>query len=102
MSKLYFFLLVLLALNASTLCRNGRKKQQQRQQNNRQNNQQQNNQQQQQQDTDYKLYYFNTRGKAELSRLIFKAAGVDFQDDRIDRSDNSYLTSWVFICVFCL
>jgi len=31
----------------------------------------------------YKLTYFDIRGLAEVSRLVFKAAGVAFEDDRI-------------------
>nr|AYN44530.1 glutathione S-transferase S12 [Brachionus plicatilis] len=31
----------------------------------------------------YKLTYFNGRGRAELTRLIFSAAGVPFQDERV-------------------
>ena len=31
----------------------------------------------------YKLTYFNGRGRAELSRLIFAAAGVQFTDERV-------------------
>ncbi|XP_031572865.1 hematopoietic prostaglandin D synthase-like [Actinia tenebrosa] len=30
----------------------------------------------------YKLHYFNVRGRAELSRLCFAAAGVDYEDLR--------------------
>jgi len=33
----------------------------------------------------YKLTYFNIRGKAEYVRLLFAAAGVDYEDHRIDR-----------------
>nr|QUF59399.1 glutathione S-transferase GSTS1/2-5 [Brachionus angularis] len=33
----------------------------------------------------YKLYYFNARGRAELSRLIFVAAGQQYEDVRLER-----------------
>ena len=32
----------------------------------------------------YSLHYFNGRGRAEISRLIFAAAGVEFNDHRIE------------------
>jgi prostaglandin-H2 D-isomerase / glutathione transferase len=32
----------------------------------------------------YKSTYFDGRGRAELSRLIFAAAGVQYEDVRID------------------
>lgn len=31
----------------------------------------------------YTLHYFNLRGRAELSRLIFAAAGVEYTDHRM-------------------
>lgn len=31
----------------------------------------------------YTLNYFNGRGRAELSRLLFAAAGVSYNDNRI-------------------
>ena len=33
----------------------------------------------------YKLTYFNTRGTAELARLIFAQAEVEYEDVRLDR-----------------
>ena len=35
----------------------------------------------------YKLYYFNARGRAELSRLIFAAAGQQYEDFRFEKDD---------------
>ena len=35
----------------------------------------------------YKLHYFNLRGRAELARLIFAQAGVEFEDVRFERSE---------------
>jgi len=35
----------------------------------------------------YKLTYFNGRGRAELSRLIFAQAGVQYEDVRVEHSD---------------
>ena len=35
----------------------------------------------------YKLIYFNVRGRAELSRLIMHCAQVPFEDERIEHSD---------------
>ena len=33
----------------------------------------------------YKLTYFNGRGRAEITRLIFAAAGVPYEDVRIEK-----------------
>lgn len=35
----------------------------------------------------YKLTYFNMRGKAEVIRLLFAVAGVEYEDCRIERDD---------------
>jgi len=35
----------------------------------------------------YKLTYFNGRGRAEIVRLVFAAAGVPYEDVRIERGD---------------
>jgi len=34
----------------------------------------------------YKLTYFQMRGRAEIVRLVFAAAGVQYEDHRIDMS----------------
>ncbi|CAF0978571.1 unnamed protein product [Adineta steineri] len=35
----------------------------------------------------YKLYYFNGRGRAEIARLIFAAAGETYEDVRYEREE---------------
>ncbi|XP_062579790.1 S-crystallin SL11-like [Saccostrea cucullata] len=35
----------------------------------------------------YKLYYFNAKGRAEVSRLIFAASGIKYEDIRIQGPD---------------
>jgi prostaglandin-H2 D-isomerase / glutathione transferase len=35
----------------------------------------------------YKLYYFNARGRAEISRLIFAAAGEKYEDIRYEQDE---------------
>jgi len=35
----------------------------------------------------YKLTYFNARGRAEPMRLLFAAAGVEYEDHRIEQAD---------------
>jgi glutathione S-transferase len=45
----------------------------------------------------YKLTYFNGRGRAETIRLVFAAAGIKYDDTRIEKSDWSALkaqTPW--------
>ena len=36
---------------------------------------------------EYKLTYFSFKGRAEIARLLFVAAGVPFQDHRIQHSE---------------
>ena len=35
----------------------------------------------------YKLIYFNSRGGAEVCRLVFAAAGQEYEDVRIPREE---------------
>ena len=35
----------------------------------------------------YKLTYFNFRGRGEIVRLVFAAAGVAYEDKRVEVSD---------------
>lgn len=35
----------------------------------------------------YKLYYFDARGRAELTRIIFAVAGVAYEDIRFSKDD---------------
>ena len=36
---------------------------------------------------DYKLTYFNVKGVSEPIRYLFAFAGVDFEDDRIEKEN---------------
>ena len=41
----------------------------------------------------YKLTYFNVRGRAEAIRLLFAAAGVKYEDCRIGKEEFQQLKS---------
>ena len=35
----------------------------------------------------YKLVYFNSKGRAEVVRLMFAEAGIEFEDKRVQEED---------------
>ena len=37
--------------------------------------------------TKYKLTYFDIRGRAEMTRLLFAAAGASYEDVRVKKED---------------
>lgn len=48
----------------------------------------------------YKLHYFNFRGRAELARLILKQAGVEFEDVRFERTEWPALKASEFVFLY--
>ena len=49
-----------------------------------------------------KLMYFNSRGRAEISRIILAQAGEDYEDKRIERVDWPALKPCKFMLHNCL
>ena len=49
-----------------------------------------------------KLIYFNTRGRAEISRIILAQAGEDYEDKRIERADWPALKPCKYMLQKCL
>ena len=42
----------------------------------------------------YKLHYFNMRARAELARLVFAYAGVDYDDVRVSYEGDDKIGDW--------
>ena len=47
----------------------------------------------------YKLYYFNTKGFGENARMLFKVAGVEFEDIRYSREEWPSLKEGKSLCL---
>ncbi len=50
----------------------------------------------------YKLYYFNVRGRGELTRLILHCAGVPFEDFRFEGKEWPAIKPSKFNIIVCL
>lgn len=50
----------------------------------------------------YKLVYFNVRGRGELPRLLFAQAGEKYEDCRVEFSDWQKLKPSEYIFHICL
>lgn len=48
--------------------------------------------------TKYTVHYFNVKGRGEIVRLILVAAGVDFEDNRVEREDWPKLKPSQYAC----
>lgn len=46
----------------------------------------------------YKLTYFNIRGRAELTRLVFAATGTQYEDNRIEREKWPAMKECKYFC----
>ena len=48
----------------------------------------------------YRLIYFETRGAAEVSRMVFKVAGIEFEDVRY--SQENWPSKKPGMCIICV
>lgn len=46
----------------------------------------------------YKLSYFNKRGGGEIIRLVFEAANVDYEDNRLEKAEWLKIKKGIFYC----
>jgi hypothetical protein len=51
--------------------------------------------------TKYTLHYFNLKGRGEIVRLMLVAAGVDFEDHRVEREEWPKLKPSRIALFFC-
>lgn len=49
----------------------------------------------------YVLTYFNIRGRAEPTRLVFKVAGVEFEDRRLTFEEWGAMKENMKACEYC-
>ena len=47
----------------------------------------------------YKLTYFNSRGAAEVARLLFAVAGVEYEDKRVTSEEWAEMKDSMYVCL---